>query len=172
MASFFLHFINYAAVIGLALGLDWFALDQKDATIVADFAQPRAQVSRDSGLSVEGDALHRSDDGLFYVTAMIRNRPVKFVVDTGATVTVLSPDDAKRIGLLPDPKFDGGLINMVAGSTRMRWAQLSDVSVAGHRIPKVQIALPNGNVRKSLLGQDVLSQLNAMTLHGDRLVLE
>ena len=92
-------------------------------------------------------------------------------MDTGATVTVLSPTDAARIGVRADRSVPGDAMDTVAGSTRMLWARPSEIRVAGHVVPNVRAALPGGAVRVSLLGQDVLSQLDSMTLRGDRLTL-
>jgi aspartyl protease family protein len=40
----------------------------------------------------------RGEDGHFYIDALVNDRPVRFLVDTGATEIVLSPQDAERIG--------------------------------------------------------------------------
>ena len=42
-----------------------------------------------------------SDDGHFYVMGQVNGAPVRFVIDTGASGVVLSPDDARRAGIDP-----------------------------------------------------------------------
>ena len=41
----------------------------------------------------------RSVDGLFYVPVRIGSQEMRFLVDTGASITVISPNDAKALKL-------------------------------------------------------------------------
>jgi aspartyl protease family protein len=41
----------------------------------------------------------QGEDGSYGVVARVNGQRVRFVIDTGATDTVLSPDDARRIGV-------------------------------------------------------------------------
>ncbi len=43
-------------------------------------------------------AVPRGNDGHYHLTLEINNKPVRFVVDTGASQVVLSQDDAVRLG--------------------------------------------------------------------------
>jgi aspartyl protease family protein len=46
-------------------------------------------------------AVRRAADGHFYVTAELNGTRVRFLIDTGASQTVLDPRDAQRIGIDP-----------------------------------------------------------------------
>src|SRR5688500_10245493 len=48
-------------------------------------------------------AIRAERDGLFYVEAEINRRPVRLMVDTGASVVALRQSDAERVGLRPRP---------------------------------------------------------------------
>ena len=43
--------------------------------------------------------LTESDDGNYYVYGEVNGTQVKFLIDTGASDIVLSPEDARRIGI-------------------------------------------------------------------------
>ncbi|RZM33591.1 MAG: TIGR02281 family clan AA aspartic protease, partial [Sphingomonas sp.] len=67
---------------------------EQPARVAAAVPAPPAQTA-------SGDATraHKEADGLFYVTAKVNGTPIRFVVDTGANVVVLTGSDARRAGV-------------------------------------------------------------------------
>src|SRR5690348_15538405 len=47
--------------------------------------------------------LERSSDHHYYADAQVNGRPVHFMIDTGASETALTPEDAQSIGIALDP---------------------------------------------------------------------
>ena len=114
----------------------------------------------------------RADDGLFYVTGLVNGSPVRFLVDTGASVVMLTRADAERVGAVRgDQSFDAS-VDTANGASAMAWTTLRRISVAGRDIRTVQAAVPQSGLPVSLLGQNVLSQLGPVTLNGDRLEMK
>ncbi len=110
----------------------------------------------------------RSRDGHYYVAGTINAVPVTFLVDTGATVTAVGPDFARRArlvgGLNARIETAGGPVvgSMVSGATIVAGGiQVDDVRVA------VLPSMPGGH---ALLGQNFL-QYVAIEQRGDRLIL-
>ena len=67
-----------------------------------------AQVEASSATAISsGTEITRSADGLFYVTAIVNGAPVRFVVDTGSTIVVLTPEDARNVYLASDTAVPG-----------------------------------------------------------------
>ena len=120
-------------------------------------------------MSANGRALYRAEDGLFYVTARVNGVPVKFLIDTGATMVVLTPADAKRIGIAPDAAAVTQEMETAAGSSAVRSLTLGEVEVAGRNVADVQAAILQRGLGVSLLGQNLLSRLGAITLSGDEM---
>jgi len=113
--------------------------------------------------------LVKADDGLFYVTAEVNGAPVRFVVDTGANVVVLTRADAARAGVAPSRH--GPHLQTAAGASAMRWATLGNVRVAGQHFTDTRAAVVDAGLKTSLLGQNLLARLGSVTLRGDRLDL-
>lgn len=116
-----------------------------------------------------GMVVERSEDGLFYVEAQVNGAPVHFVVDSGASVVILSAADAARAAV---GGRDGVNVQTAGGASPMRRAQIKQVVLAGQKLTDVEAAIVNRNLKVSLLGQSVLSQLASVTFKGNRLEFE
>lgn len=114
----------------------------------------------------------RADDGLFYITANIGNVPVRFIVDTGATVVVLTQKDANRIGLDPGDFGQTDNIQTASGPGLMHWAKIDSLELAGHQLSSIDVAVSSSDLKSSLLGQNALSRLGSVSLSGDRLIIK
>lgn len=113
----------------------------------------------------------RAPDGLFYVTAAVNGVPIRFVVDTGANVVVLTPADAASASVAGVADTAQSL-RTAGGGTAMRWATIDRLAIGGHSIARPDAAIVGTDgPPHSLLGQSVLSRLGSITLRGDRLEL-
>lgn len=113
--------------------------------------------------------LWRADDGLFYVDAEINGAPVRFLVDTGASMIVLTADDARRVGAAP---VDYSLsADTAAGKSKMAKVTLANMRVGATSAEAVPAAVAQQELGVSLLGQNWLSHLASVTIEGDRMIL-
>ena len=156
--------------LGLGLGLDVVAANGERQAMTA-------QAARQGDGGVTSITAHRRGaDGLFYVRGGVINggvaaRTVRFVIDTGANVTVLTRRDAARLGL-KTRSADGMTLQTVGGKAMMQWARLTNLSIAGHAVAPVDVAVADDDLPTSLLGQDILGQFGSVTLKGDELTIE
>lgn len=112
--------------------------------------------------------IRRSHDMLFYVEALVNDTPVRFVVDSGSSLVVLTKEDAERAGV---DRGRGSMVQTAGGVTSMRRAVIKQVKVAGREIDQVNAAIVDDAMGMSLLGQSVLSQLELVSFSGDQLKL-
>ncbi len=114
--------------------------------------------------------LKRAPDGLFYVTAAVNGVPVRFVIDTGANVVVLTRADAAAAGVAG--VSTGGALSTAGGTARMRRATIARLTIGGHAMVGTDaVIVGNDGPPHSLLGQSALAQLESVTLRGHRLHL-
>jgi len=116
-----------------------------------------------------GAEIMRAPDGLFYVNMKVNGQPVRFLVDTGANVMVLTASDAARVGATPEARKFSNRIATAGGSARMTWTRLDHVELAGREVHGLQAAIVEQGLPVSLLGQNMLSKLGSVTIEGDRL---
>jgi aspartyl protease family protein len=112
--------------------------------------------------------LRREPDGHFYADARINGTTIHFLVDTGASVVVLTRADAQRAGIqLPAERSvamgAGGPIEVIP-------VMLDRVAVGGIEARGVQAAVAD-QLPVSLLGQSYLQRVGSVEIRGDTMVL-
>jgi len=132
-------------------------------------ARPRAADPAASGAGpIE---LFRASDGLFYGIATINGQPLCLLIDTGASIIVLTPEDARRVGAVPAAQ--PALIAETAGGRHaMASATLSEVAMGNARANRVSAVIAGTGLNVSLLGQNWLSFFKSVTIEGDRMTLD
>jgi aspartyl protease family protein len=121
--------------------------------------------------ALQAITIAKAPDGLFYVSGAVNGTQVRFLVDTGANMVVLTADDARRVGLSSGDGRPADSIETAGGRSTMDRVSLGRVSVAGHEVANIDAAvMPNG-LKVSLLGQNLLSKLGPITMSGDEITL-
>lgn len=115
--------------------------------------------------------LLRARDGLFYIDATVNGASVRFLVDTGATTVILTAADARRAGISAASSRAGATADTANGGASMSWVTLDHVDVAGTTARSLRAAVAGEGLSVSLLGQSWLSQLESVTIRGDRMTL-
>lgn len=113
----------------------------------------------------------RARDGHYYLTAMINEKPVRFVVDTGATDMVLTQEDAEMIGLDPDNLNYLGRAGTANGEVRTAFVRLNEVQLGEVRDFDVPAVVNGGQMSQSLLGMGYLQRWGRIEIAGGELIL-
>src|SRR4029453_14666331 len=116
--------------------------------------------------------LDRAANGHFYTHAKINDRElIHFIVDTGATVVVLTVDDARRLGIPVNPAEFTIVGEGASGPVMGKDITLDSVEIDGKRVEHVHAAILEGS-NLSLLGQAYLSRMGEVEMSGDYMVLK
>ncbi len=135
---------------------------------------------KDYGLRAPHQALLRQDgqivvarapDDHFYLTVIIGDTPVRFMVDTGATNIVLSDRDTDRLGIDRRGLAWFGTAQTANGPIRTARITLEDVRLEGEPMGDLPAWVGDGPLEISLLGMDFLNRFEKVEMSRDRLVL-
>jgi aspartyl protease family protein len=110
-----------------------------------------------------------ADDGHFWVDATVNGRPLRFVVDSGATITTVSAEAAKAVRI--PIGTERTVINTANGRSQVikGWADRLEVGSIERTDFPVDI---NEHDDTNLLGMNFLSSLRSWRVEGNYLVLE
>lgn len=114
----------------------------------------------------------RGGDGHFHVDARANGTEIRFLVDTGATSTALSLDDAAAIGLPVDRlRFDRP-VRTANGLTFYARATLDSLEIGPYRLDGLSVAvMPDDTLSTSLLGLNALDRFAQYRIEGDQMYL-
>ena len=116
--------------------------------------------------------IDRSEDGFFYVDGSVNGQKVKFLVDTGASMVVLTHQDAARTGVRNGQRARRLHAKTANGGSQMALVNLDWVNVGSTAMGGVPAAVaPKKGLHVSLLGQDWLRRMSAVMIANDRMEL-
>lgn len=158
----------WAAIVGaLALGFAYRAELSE--------APRRLQLAFSAGDPVATEpgevVIPRDESGHYVVVAKVNGERVRFLVDTGATDTVLSPEDARRIGLATDQLSYVRAAETANGLGYVAPAVADRFEIGPLAFSDFPLAVNQAPMSISLLGMSFLSRLDSFHFEGPNLVL-
>ena len=162
-----------AMAVGSAFTAAWW-LNHLDGPATVQAAVPVVQQDwpRNARRDLSGATqIVRAPDGHWWADAMIDGRAVRLMVDTGATVVALTPEDAVRLGLRLTPDDFSDQITTAAGPARAARIRLDSLSVGAASVPHVDALVVERGLPHSLLGMSWLGRLSGFEASADALTL-
>lgn len=116
-------------------------------------------------------SFRRAPDGHFYVAAEVNGAPVRFMVDTGATMLVLTGSDARAAGIAPDSLNFIQPTYTANGQVMSAPVRLDEVTLGGVVDRNVAASVSGEGLGRSLLGMSYLNRWHSIRIEGDTLYL-
>ena len=115
--------------------------------------------------------IRKGEDGHFSVDAKVNGKTVEFLVDSGATITTVSGETAKDVGL--EPQGFAPVIVQTANGTARSWRSRAEtLAVGGIERSDFAVHIGGEGSETNLLGMNFLSSLSAWRVEGEWLVLQ
>jgi aspartyl protease family protein len=112
-----------------------------------------------------------ADDGHFYIDLTINNKPVRFMIDTGASDIVLSAIDARRIGIDMNNLSFNKRYQTANGSIFGAGVVLREIKISDIILNNIPASVNDSNMGTSLLGMSFLKRFKKYEFYQDSLVL-
>lgn len=160
-------------VVGVAfLGM------QSDGTVervlafaTANRAPPPEPVADQGGGALLEEVVRLSAGGHFVTEVHINGEPITFLIDTGATHTILNQRDAERLRLAGGRLRYEVPFQSANGTTYAAPVTLRDVRLGQFQLYDLDAFVNQGELGISLLGMSFLRQFESYEFLRDRLVL-
>lgn len=114
----------------------------------------------------------QDDQGAFVVVGKINGQRVRFMVDTGASDTVLSPDDARRLGVAVDRLRYDDIAETANGIGHGAPYVAQSLEVGPIALEKFPMTINQAPMSSSLLGLSFLNHLESFEIRGRKLILK
>jgi aspartyl protease family protein len=115
--------------------------------------------------------LTESEGGNFYIMGEANGVRVRFLIDTGASDTVLSPADAASLGIDVRALDFSKVYSTANGLGRGASYMLDELSVGPVAISPMPVSVNEAEMGSSLLGMTFLRRFRSFEIQGRRLIL-
>lgn len=112
-----------------------------------------------------------SSDGHFWVDGSVNGTPQRFMVDTGATLTVLSPDAAAAAGIRPDPLRLPMIVRTAGGPIEAQLGTIRSLRAGSVEADGLDAIVTGASSGVNVLGMNFLGRLKAWRVEDGVLVL-
>lgn len=134
--------------------------------MLAELLPHRARPAGDGAVTVRA-----RQDGHFAVEAEVNGVPLRFLVDTGASVVTLTPGDARRIGIDPAKLSYDQRVSTANGVVLAAPVRLKSVRVGPIVLNDVRASVNQAEMSGSLLGMSFLGRLRSYEVRDGALTL-
>ncbi len=164
----------------LKMALAWVAIFAGLFVIVAlrdDFGaiwqKVRMAAIGDGGQTVGGSLrIPASEDGHYYAVAIVNGHSVRFLIDSGASVTSVSTETAKAVGIPLDGAGYPAIVETANGLAEAQRSSVERFELGPIKREDMHIFVMEDLGDTNLLGMNFLSTLKSWRVEGRTLILE
>jgi aspartyl protease family protein len=124
-------------------------------------AETRAGTRTDDRYGDRALNIRQSSDGHYYVDVRINGSDARLLVDTGATLTVLSKYQAERAGIFPSPSEYVANVRTASGIAKAAPVKLRDFEIGDARLQDVPALVMDTPANTSVLGIGTLQRFKS-----------
>lgn len=163
------NILIWAAIFAAAYGVFLFSDD-----IGGVIQRARADLggAPETGASGSSVILRRASDGHFYANASVNGTSVRFLIDSGATVTSLSRSLANTAGVAIDDTGFPVMVETANGNVLMKRGMIASLDVGGIHVDDGDVLISEAIGETPVLGMSFLSAMHSWRVEDATLVLE
>lgn len=135
-------------------------------------AKGRADPSEQPPVLGSSLRLPMAADGHFWAEARINGTPVRFLIDSGATVTALSEDVARQAGIAPDTSLAPVEMQTANGVVTAQRASIRSLTLGPISTDDLDVIVSDRLNGINVLGMNFLSRLKSWRVEKNEMLLE
>jgi aspartyl protease family protein len=114
--------------------------------------------------------IKQSSNNHFMIDVLVNDKPIVFMVDTGATSVVLSLDDAKNAGIDISKLNFYREVFTANGTVKVADAKV-DIKIGGFELQNFSVLVNPSDATDSLLGMSLLNKFESISFKDDTMML-
>jgi aspartyl protease family protein len=115
--------------------------------------------------------LSEDEGGSYHVYGTVNGQQLRFLIDTGASDIVLSPADARRLGVDFSKLTFDHVYESANGIGHGATIEIGELSVGDIHFSNVPVSINGADMSSSLLGMAFLKRLKSYSFSGGKLIL-
>jgi aspartyl protease family protein len=147
------------------------SVEAKSAVTEADTPATLPSPAPVTSSQIRAASLRKEGDGHFWATAYVNGQPVRFLVDTGASLVALTKQDARKIGVDTDNMEETAEVRTAAGRVKAAVVNFDAIEIDGVTVKNVQAVVIEKGLESSLLGMSFLNRLDGYEVTPNAIVL-
>jgi aspartyl protease family protein len=169
--------LGYVAKAGLAwvaIFATLFAIFSFRFEFISIWERAKADIAGTAGQSISGEAisLRRQDDGHYWLMVDVNGKPVRFMIDSGATTTAINATTASEVGVEIDTSGYPIILSTANGRVAAKRGVVGLVSIGPHRIENHQVVVSDSFGDVNVLGMNFLDSMQSWKVEADTMVLQ
>jgi aspartyl protease family protein len=166
-----LSYVAKAGFAWIAIFAALFAIFSFRFEFISIWERVKADISGTAGQSISGEAieLRRQDDGHYWIMVDINGKPVRFMVDSGATMTAINATTARDAGI----EADGYpiILSTANGRVAAKRANVQSLVVGPHRIENHPVVVSESFGDINLLGMNFLNSMQSWRVEANIMII-
>ena len=166
-----LSYIAKAALAWIAIFAALFAIFSFRFEFISIWERVKADISGTAGQSISGEAieLRRQDDGHYWIMVDINGKPVRFMIDSGATMTAINATTAKEAGV--EANGYPIILSTANGRVAAKRATVLSLVVGPHNIENHPVVVSESFGDANLLGMNFLNNMQSWRVDTNKMIL-
>jgi aspartyl protease family protein len=167
-----LGYIAKAGLAWVAIFAALFAIFSFRFEFIGIWERVKADISGTGGQSVSSEAieLRRQDDGHYWLMVDINGKPVRFMIDSGATMTAINATTAIETGV--EANGYPIILSTANGRVAAKRAIVRSLTVGPHRIENHPVVVSERFGDVNLLGMNFLNSMQSWRVEANMMVLQ
>lgn len=167
-----LGYIAKAGLAWVAIFAALFAIFSFRFEFIGIWERVKADISGTGGQSVSSEAieLRRQDDGHYWLMVDINGKPVRFMIDSGATMTAINATTAIETGV--ESTGYPIILSTANGRVAAKRANVRSLTVGPHRIENHPVVVSERFGDVNLLGMNFLNSMQSWRVEANMMVLQ
>ena len=165
-------YVAKAVLAWVAIFAALFAIFSFRFEFIGIWERVKADIAGTGGQRVSSEAikLRRQDDGHYWLMVDINGKPVRFMVDSGATMTAINATTAMEAGV----EADGYpiILSTANGRVAAKRAIVRSLTVGPHRIENHPVVVSERFGDVNLLGMNFLNSMQSWRVEANMMVLQ
>lgn len=158
-----LGYVAKAAFAWIAIFAALFAIFSFRFEFKAVWERVKADISGTAGQSVSGEdiTIRRQDDGHYWLQVDVNGKPVRFMIDSGATTTAVNADTARETGIQVDSNGYPVFLNTANGSVAAQRGVIVSLKIGTHEIGQHNVVVSESFGDTNVLGMNFLDSMQS-----------